>query len=342
MAKRLSAKQKVLLIKKVLSGEKISVVSKETGVSRTIFYRWIHIYKKNLTLENLHPKKHWRKLSPEIERKVFKTALQYPFYNAEEIAKLNNVSTGYVAILLKKHNLGKSQLRSSHKNTIGMRLFRTTIFEDKLRFIEKFERGEKVSNICKEYHISRTVFYKWLNRYKNAKEENRLQSLESLRRKGETHWKFINGAPESILTVIHKHPEYDARKIALEIYRKNGKQIISASGIYYFLKKYQLNTYQKRLTYLKSQTNGISQKQQMPEVRVVGKVNYPLAQNISPSPKTIGSYILLSFILFIFSFLLGFFILFSLNSFYHDQNLLVFAILNLHKLSFVYKFTIHE
>jgi transposase-like protein len=38
--------------------------------------------------------------------------------------------------------------------------------------------GRSISGTCKEFGISRTIFYRWLSRYKNASYENKLASLE--------------------------------------------------------------------------------------------------------------------------------------------------------------------
>jgi len=86
MSKQFSAEEKLALIKRVLSGEKLTRVSKEAGISRTILYRWLQAFKqadRNDDLRGLQPKNisgeaHWRTLKQTIKQRIIKTALQHP------------------------------------------------------------------------------------------------------------------------------------------------------------------------------------------------------------------------------------------------------------------------
>ena len=55
MSPKLTAKQRIELIERVLKGEPVAKVCREAGISRVLFYRWIKRYKEE-GKEGLKPK----------------------------------------------------------------------------------------------------------------------------------------------------------------------------------------------------------------------------------------------------------------------------------------------
>lgn len=116
--------------------------------------------------------------------------------------------------------------------------------EEKLQILEK-GKIVGVTNTCKEYNISRTLYYRWLSRYKAsglAGLENSLKNTHSLRTRA-------FNLEEVVLFVVVKHPEYGPQRISW--FLSDEGIIISTSGVYNILKKHQLNAKLNRVQFSK-------------------------------------------------------------------------------------------
>ena len=195
MTKRLPIEHKILLVKRVLAGERIASVCRENNISRTIFYRWLKIYKnahtkakpKVLCSRMVNGEKHWKRFPRSTERQIIKIAISNPDCSTHSISQIVKVSNNGVWRVLKRNNLNTREDRLRYVNVYGNSLVKSYSDSDKLTMLRRFEAGEKVSHLCREFGISRTLFYRWLSRYKISRN---LDSLQNARPNGERHWKY--------------------------------------------------------------------------------------------------------------------------------------------------------
>jgi len=259
MQRRLPIEQKNLLVAKVLAGEKITLVAAQAHVSRIALYQWVKRYqqaseeaKEQALVSRIKKgRRHWNSFDPTIEKQIVKIALVHPAYPASKIAALLGVSSNGVWSVLKRHQLTSQSLRLSYR-TIHKK---TSLFErslaERLQTIQRFQKGESVSDICREFGISRTIFYQWLKRYQQG--ETLDNALQSRRPKGAEHWKHLIGAEQLVLELVVHHPELSADKISKLLHAQKGEHIASRTFVAKVLSKNHLNTYQKRHEYAESQ-----------------------------------------------------------------------------------------
>src|SRR6266852_748652 len=168
MAVRLSSTQKLKLIKRFLAGERISLLCREVGISRTIFYRWIKVYKSNqfhkvkFNLGNKFSKgrTHYRKISTLQENKIILFSLRNSSYSIRMIANEVGISRHCVWKVLRARGLNKESMRKDYIARTGKRIRTSLDPLVKLKIIDRFEAGEKISLLCRENGISRTIFYR--------------------------------------------------------------------------------------------------------------------------------------------------------------------------------------
>lgn len=89
--------------------------------------------------------------------------------------------------------------------------------DEKIRFIQRLQEGESMSELCREYKISRKTGYKFWNRYRNFG----LEALLDQRRRVQHH---ANQLPfqieQSILNAKREKPHWGAAKIRERLIRK--------------------------------------------------------------------------------------------------------------------------
>lgn len=115
--------------------------------------------------------------------------------------------------------------------------------------------GQKngVSLTCKKYNISRTLYYRWLERYK----ANGINGLDEIKKKKFTPVNKTKPEVVSmILNLIKKHPKYGPREIKylLEDIGLN----VSESAVYNAMKKNNLTTRHKRISFSSKRDKNIS------------------------------------------------------------------------------------
>src|SRR3989344_2976273 len=269
MYKRLSTEAKIALIKRIQAGESVVRVCREAQVSRTILYKWLKKYyeaaprvkKQVLASKVARGEGHFRKLSGATERRVLKLALKNPALSSAKISKLSGVSAHGVWNVLKSHRLNTQNLRDNFINIYGPSLVRSRLASDKLTMIRRFEAGEKITDLCREFGVSRAIFYRWLARYRQAPQEAQREALENLRPARERHWRFVPEARGLGLGVVAQAPELSPFQISRQVTAKAGKQILGAHGVYNLLSREGLNTIARRVQYASS-------LQQTPEVQI--------------------------------------------------------------------------
>ena len=256
MYKHLSASDKIRIIQRVLkAGEGIARVSREEGISRTVVYQWIKAYRSAnsrgkigvLTAKNTTGSKHWKTLKVKDENSIIKFAITHASFSPHTISLHVGYSIHGVWNVLKRNGLNTIKAREEYVRVHGSSLIKSVVAADKLSVIRRVERGEKAAVVCRHLGISRGVYYKWLKRYKMWGRD--IKSLDSFRPKGETHWRYVDGARENVLELVVRHPELSSQKLAQLLNEENGRKIIGSHGVYTILLQLDLNTYQKRLAY---------------------------------------------------------------------------------------------
>lgn len=261
MYKLLPVSQKNLLVKRVLTGEKIAVIARKAGVSRTIIYKWISQYKKvgsrgkqtALQTRIKKGKEQWKSFDRATERAIIKLCLNHPTFSPQNIAQTVKVSKNGVWRILKRNALNTRALREKYVRAYGSGLILERPLADRLTAIRRFEAGEKIIVICRELCISRTIFYLWLKKYKQG--NNETAALANSRPKGERHWKFIPGAEDLVLGVVKEHPEFSAHRISQILSAQTGRTIVGHNCVHKILTKLNLNTMEKRTTFAQEQSN---------------------------------------------------------------------------------------
>ncbi|MEH7109249.1 helix-turn-helix domain-containing protein, partial [Bacillus sp. JJ1764] len=107
--------------------------------------------------------------------------------------------------------------------------------------------SNNISETCKTYGISRTIYYRWYRAYK----QNGMDGLASKERKPVMPNKVDRKTEKYILEYIVKHPEDGPKRIHYEL-EEEGIDV-SDSGIYNVLKRKELNRREQREAYAKQQ-----------------------------------------------------------------------------------------
>ncbi len=303
MYRRLPNSEKIVYIQQYLSGEKASNICKDANVSRTIFYRWLKTYRSSHSLKNkdilaskiVKGKNHWKSLNRKQQEEIIKLAIKFPTYSAQKIASVTKVSTHGVWNVLKRYSLNTRKDRGLYISKYGRSFIKCPAYNDKLNMITRYEQEEKAHIICKDFAVSRTIFYKWLKRYRQS--NNDIAALNDIRPKGEKHWRFVPGATGMVLDLVVASPEFSVNKLTKEIQSKlqgakspqppleKGAKVMSVlgrHGIYNILKRLDLNTYEKRLAYARAQVPIVVPKPQIAEVSLPPQPRYSFLSFLSP------------------------------------------------------------
>ncbi|WP_160719743.1 helix-turn-helix domain-containing protein [Isachenkonia alkalipeptolytica] len=113
--------------------------------------------------------------------------------------------------------------------------------------------GQKkgVSATCEKHGISRTLYYRWLNRYKSY-------GIEGLKKQKRNFTPVNKTKPEilsAILSLVKKHPSYGPRELCY-LLGDIGYQI-SESAVYNTLRSHGLSTKQERLRFAKGKKKAL-------------------------------------------------------------------------------------
>lgn len=92
-----------------------------------------------------------------------------------------------------------------------------SVMEERLRFVARLLDGEGMSEVCREFGISRKTGYKIFNRYKD-------EGLEALTERTRRPVRYANQLPDQIERAIiewkRNKPHWGARKIREQLVRK--------------------------------------------------------------------------------------------------------------------------
>lgn len=117
---------------------------------------------------------------------------------------------------------------------------------------EGFEYG--VSETCRKHNISRTLYYRWLKRYK----ANGIEGLNDQKKVFTPNNKISEHIENSILDLIRTYPEYGPRAIKYLLEELN--IAISESAVFNVMKRHNLTNKQLRLKFSKQRKNSMISK----------------------------------------------------------------------------------
>jgi glycosyltransferase involved in cell wall biosynthesis/transposase len=223
--------------------------------------------------------------------------------------------------VLKSEELNTVSLRNGHLASFGEKLLMPTSSIEKSVMIKRFEAGESVIQICRDFRVSRTTFYKWLARYKQAGVDMKSSALESQRAKAQAHWRYAADARSIVKDVVVAHPEFSAKQIKAFLVLEK-KTSLSASGIYKVLKELNLNTYEKRLAYVNLQTKDSSAINQVIDWELPATTRYSYNSSLSPPATGLKKWQLFA-LLAGFSFVFSSILFFLFTLFAHVQSSIV-------------------
>ena len=183
MKRKLSADQVQQLLARASAGEKVSSLCRQFRISRALFYRirarWEKLGRHGRLADwrgqvaGVSP----RRVSAKNQKLILSIVGKHPEYSSKKIAKVlpkdrdgkSLVSNHGVQNVLARLDLSTFEKRREYSG--GRRhipTFGKLRAQDKLTIIRKVEKGVKVANVCRQYGISRTLFYRFFKRYKNA------------------------------------------------------------------------------------------------------------------------------------------------------------------------------
>ncbi|RJR15324.1 glycosyltransferase [Candidatus Microgenomates bacterium] len=174
--------------------------------------------------------------------------------------------------LAKKHK-SASILRASvspRKGIISKRPLYPVII--RIRAINDVTRHKKsVSVVCKQLNISKTIYYRWLKKYKTAglvatdkdavgpaiASFNEHAALAALEDKQRVITRYAGQASaeteQMVLAKVAENPELSVHRLVKVVPHVNGKPVISTHGIQNILRRQNLNTLSKRQLYAATQ-----------------------------------------------------------------------------------------
>lgn len=117
----------------------------------------------------------------------------------------------------------------------------SSVMDERVRFVARVLEGEAMSEICREFGISRKTGYKIFNRYKD-------QGAEALCDRSRRPWRYANQLPSQIETLIvrikREKPNWGARKVRELLVRRlaGDIRVPAKSTVHAVLDRYGLVT----------------------------------------------------------------------------------------------------
>lgn len=247
--------QKIAIIKEVME-DKHSVYSvcKKYNLSKMSFYKWLAIYKKarknrHVSLESniKEGSDHYKSLSFAKKYKVLAKVHSNPELSCHQIAQNLGLGNHAVQNVLEKEGLNLVEQRVEY----GKKPFwKRETAQRRQGMMELYEQGWQIDSICRHYKISKTTFFKWRQRYLEAKELGRLLALGDRYVSGSVHHKYIDeSVKDKVVELVAQNPAWSVHKIAASVAQTEGKPVIGHHAIQDLLLKRDLNTMEKRRLY---------------------------------------------------------------------------------------------
>lgn len=277
-ARQLSRTQKLGILNAIRQSGTIALSCREAGISRSTYYLWLSSLGKrasntgDFSKNNISHgiKREYKKISIDTARKIIKLAVSEPDYSIRKIASSLGVSTGYAWKKLKEKELTTRVDRLRYRNLRGENIYPEVAEATKFSVIYKYKNGLSVSHISRSMGISRTTIYKWLNAYDNSK--GSLSALNSKRPRSDSHWNYKKGVEQILLDIITQKPDTSLDDLCVQV-NSYSSFTISRSGLYYILRKLNLNKVIDRVKYAETQAQVSNQNSQTP---IINKIDRPI------------------------------------------------------------------
>ncbi|HKZ34677.1 MAG TPA: glycosyltransferase, partial [Patescibacteria group bacterium] len=254
MAKRFSSHDKIFCVLAVLRDKKsVTSVCKEFGIARKTFYQWLRKYQSGEKTKRPH-REATLKASPHIVNSVLRIIVSHPEYGTRKISE----ELGKKSIQIGNHGvqniLQRLSLRTaSQRNELSQRKQALKkghlLAQERLVLMEYASRRTiPMSRLCHLLGVSRKTFYKWLRKYEK---DASLQALfDQVRRIPEHPFKASPAVEEKVLDVVISNAQLSTHKI-VEMLPKtaDGKPMLGNHGVQNVLKRFDLNTFEKRQAY---------------------------------------------------------------------------------------------
>ncbi len=252
---RNSTSQKIAIIKEVIEDKKsVYSVCKKFNLSKMTFYKWLSIYKK--ARKNRHASlannikggnDHYKSLRSALKFKVLSYVHSNPNFSCHQIARSLDLGNHAVQNLLEKEGLNRVDERVEYSKKP---FWKRETAERRQGMMELYEQGWMIDSICRHYKISKTTFFKWRQRYLEAKELGRLLALGDRYVSGNVHHKYIDeSVKDKVVEIVAQNPDWSVHRIAASVAQTGGKPVIGHHGIQDLLLKRDLNTIEKRQLY---------------------------------------------------------------------------------------------
>lgn len=133
----------------------------------------------------------------------------------------------------------------------------TSVMEERLRFVARLLEGEGMSDVCREFGISRKTGYKIFNRYK----DDGLEALTDRSRRPVRYANQLQAQVEALIVSSKKDkPHWGARKIRELLVRRlaGDMRIPSTSTVHAILDRHGLVTHARRRCRSKAEGTALS------------------------------------------------------------------------------------
>jgi transposase-like protein len=283
-SKNLSARERLELLERVIQKKAtVTDACRAFGVSRPTFYKWKKRYEEAGVLEKeelrtLSDKKQRRlkrskqRTAERIENLIRRIVVGNPSLGKRRIRKAlfdkgEKVGIHAVSNTLERLRLNRRELRERYSKITkkGIPLGKVMTFGERELFVKRILRGGiPVSVASQEFGISRNTIYKWLKRYQKALDEG-LDVREALTDRERVVERWSNQASieqeRQIIDSVLINPSWGKYRLAKIVREKYGDAGLGIHGVYNVLKRNDLNSAEKRITWASIQ------QQEMPTVR---------------------------------------------------------------------------
>ncbi|OQX51539.1 hypothetical protein B5M47_00310 [candidate division CPR3 bacterium 4484_211] len=239
------ARLKLIALSRVLKNkESVAAVCRSLSIAPKTFYRWKRRFEAlppDRQKDLLSGGSSLRLLSPQAEdfrREILDLVIRCPGLSVRQLYKKlarQEIRVSFASFIsfLREHKLSTRRQRLNYarlhgmivaerrkRGKIGMPVDKFGARTPKLRkeMVEKVIRqGYPVSEVCKEFGVSRPSFYKWKRRYEKARVDGRdlLEAMEDRVVAGENHHQSLNEKlQKKILDLAVMVPHFSSAEIA--------------------------------------------------------------------------------------------------------------------------------
>lgn len=278
--KSYSVSSKIEAVKRISTGESVTVIARELGVARKTLYIWSKRYSssanrnkpQSLDSRYVSGNNHHKSVSKSLRFKLLTLVVKHPSWSLNQYADALKMGRHGIYNALRRFDLTTVDGRLAFSNLYyGPGKLETDI---KVSIIRSIERGDvSIAEIAREYHISRKTIYRWIKQYQDS------HDLTPCYVKGQDHHKsFASKDVDTILGMVRKYPESSIHELArLTDY--------SSHGIYNVLSRYNLTTADKRRAY--AVPDGAVQPRRAPLVDRVKTVYEQFTPQKAPAPPPV-------------------------------------------------------